>query len=393
MSRAFEAACRRARELVDEPYAEAAPGGSKRRRFLVLGDPQAPLERVLRALDAQGVLGEDGRLVPDAGLVSMGDHFDFRFEPATAQAAATAGRDGLAFLRWLADHPPEQVFILAGNHDLCRVMELGRESDESWARAREVATRIGKSPPPEELKEFRAAFPNVPTPGIVLADYATFSEAQRTLVRALLLARRMRLGLTGRLAAGAQVLLTHAGVTRRELGLLGADPGAGAEDVRRRLDALLEQALGEVEASWRAGKNQPLSLHPVNVTGVSGEEGGGLLNHRPANPAWPKLNAAWAWRAESPRRFEPSWLPRGLVQVAGHTGHGMCRRELHTWAERSPEGSVSLRTLRAGEASCSYSAGLEAPEPDSATLYLVDPEFSKAEPERMEFLWLDAVDA
>ena len=50
------------------------------------------------------------------------------------------GRDGSNVLRWLAEHPPDQVVILMGNHDAARVMELAFESDESFAGARALAT-------------------------------------------------------------------------------------------------------------------------------------------------------------------------------------------------------------------------------------------------------------
>ena len=44
---------------------------------VAMGDPQAPLPRVLEILDRNDLLGDDGRVHPRAAMVSMGDHFDW----------------------------------------------------------------------------------------------------------------------------------------------------------------------------------------------------------------------------------------------------------------------------------------------------------------------------
>src|SRR4030095_12074201 len=99
------------------------------RRHVAVGDPPASFETYLRILDRHERLGEDGRLRSDVSLLSIGDHFDYEGDIDTVR------RDGLRLLIWLAGPPDAQVVILAGNHDLCRVVELVRVSDPRFARA------------------------------------------------------------------------------------------------------------------------------------------------------------------------------------------------------------------------------------------------------------------
>src|SRR5580692_7043635 len=87
-------------------------------RTFVMGDPQAPFAKVLDVLDRHGAL-VGKHLADDVTLVSIGDHFDYDHKDP-----ATAGREGLALLHWLADHDRDRVHILFGNHDAARVMEL-----------------------------------------------------------------------------------------------------------------------------------------------------------------------------------------------------------------------------------------------------------------------------
>src|SRR5206468_12027829 len=94
---------------LQSPISKHAEAG---RRFFAIGDPQTTCEKFLTVLDRHGLLGDDGFLSNDARLLSIGDHFDFEGEPSRV------GREGLLILRWLAIHPPDQVSILAGNHDL-----------------------------------------------------------------------------------------------------------------------------------------------------------------------------------------------------------------------------------------------------------------------------------
>jgi hypothetical protein len=165
------------------------------------------------------LLGDDGMLAPDVRLISMGDHFDYDGE------RAEVGREGLAILRWLAEHPREQIPILAGNHDVCRVMELAPLDDRDFAEARVMAAELDAAKRraqdvAEREQAFFERFPSVPSPGIVMRDFLSHGEAQRSLVQSLLLAGRMTLALTAQLPDGREAILTHAAITRRELALL-----------------------------------------------------------------------------------------------------------------------------------------------------------------------------
>jgi hypothetical protein len=327
----------------------------------------------------------------------MGDHFDYKLEEG--MTVADAARQGEALLTWLASHPPDQVVLLGGNHDLARVMELAGISDAAWAEARALGHRVeeldAQSPVRAALAaEFHARFPDVPTADLARRDLQSFTVTQRSLVRALLLHGRMRLAAVGRLpGGGTEVLLTHAGVTQRELRMLGLSEGAGARQVAEALQQLLAEAVARVAAGWMAGGTAPLSLHPLNVTGRTRQEGGGLLHHRPALKASEK-DPDWCFRAESPRRFEPHALPPGLVQVAGHVSHRRCVTGLGHLvddASRAVE-RASVRTLSvAGQGGGSYRVGLHPPAEGAATLYLVDPSFSEFEETAFEWLTLGGV--
>src|ERR1700735_4755053 len=87
-------------------------------RTFVMGDPQAPFAKVLDVLDRHGAL-VGKRLADDVTLVSIGDHFDYDHKDP-----ATAGREGLALLHWLADHDRDRGHILFCKHDAARVMEI-----------------------------------------------------------------------------------------------------------------------------------------------------------------------------------------------------------------------------------------------------------------------------
>ncbi len=132
-----------------------------------------------------------------------------------------------------------------------------------------------------------------------------------------------------------------------------------------------------------AGRPAPLSLAPVHLAGERGREGGGLLYHRPG------LRAPGDERFDPsrPRRFEPAALPRGLTQVAGHTGHEKLLRELAPHADASakarPRGG--LRTLLAGE-TVRYLGGIHAPGAGEAALHLVDAELGAMPVEEIPLL-------
>lgn len=286
-------------------------------RVFALGDPQGPFAKVLEVLDRHRALAGD-RLAADVVLVSIGDHFDYDHkDPATARA------EGLRLLRWLASHDPAQVHLLLGNHDAARVMELATISDEEFAAARACSPA-----------DYAARFPDLPPQHVLARDYASFSAAQRELVRELLVAGRFHLALVAELG-GRTALLTHAGVTTRELALLGLPAAADAKTIAAALDAHLVLAV-------RRG-TEPLSLAPLHLAGAGGREGGGLLYHRPSNPA-----SGSTFDPERPRRFDPRTLPGGLLQVVGHSGHAKCVHELGAWCTDRARARAhgGIRTLK-----------------------------------------------
>ena len=272
-------------------------------RALAIGDPQTTLNRFLSALHKSGVLGADGRILDGVSLLSIGDHFDFK--PPAGQTVQDVGQEGIAILEWLESHPPAQARILMGNHDVCRVMELHRIDDDTFAQAQSC----------EDAAEFASRFPDIPTPGIARRDFSSFCVAQRTLIQRLLLSGRMKLAAVGITEDGQPILLTHAGITTRELSLLGLADERRPSVIAATLNAFLAQRLERVRQDWEAGRLVPLDLAPVHLPGVSGREGGGLLYHRPQE----RLEDEWA--RQGARRYHPSALPVGLLQACGHTQH------------------------------------------------------------------------
>lgn len=331
-------------------------------RAFVMGDPQAPFAKVLDVLGWHRALAGD-RLAPDVVLVSIGDHFDYDLRNPTV-----AAKEGLQLLRWLASHDPAQVVLLLGNHDASRVMEMARLTDEEFEAARKLARSIdetertagGAAAKERTRTEFSPAFPELPPPGVLGRDYASFTTEQRALVQQLLLAGRFRLACTGELPDGRTALLTHAGVTSRELGILGIDE-ADPHAVAAALHAQLTAAVDEVRTDWQRGVSAPLTLDPLHVTGGRGEEGGGLLYHRPSNPDQANADKAWSLAPTRPRRFDPRTLPAGVTQIAGHSGHAKCVHELGPWVAEAAKARKhgGIRTLRV------YAAG----RPESGPLH------------------------
>lgn len=349
-------------------------------RSLVMGDPQAPFAKVLEVLDRHGALDGD-RIAPDVVLVSIGDHFDYDLHNPAA-----AGREGLALLRWLASHDPAQVVLMLGNHDASRVMEMAQLTDDEFEAARTLARSIdetartaGDAAARQRTRdEFVPAFPELPPPGVLGRDYASFTTEQRVLVQELLLAGRFHLARTAELPDGRLALITHAGVTTRELGILGhgdRDP----RSIAVALEAQLRGAVDAVRADWQRGTNTPLSLEPLHVTGARGEEGGGLLYHRPSNPDHPQVDKAWALAPTRPRRFDPRTLPAGVTQIAGHSGHAKCVHELGPWVAESAKQRKhgGIRTLRVQGDRVSYDMGIAPRAEDAADLILVDGELRR----------------
>lgn len=361
------------------------------RRAVAIGDPQAHAHKLFAVLDHHGLLGDDGWLRDDVQLVSIGDHFDFG---TRAQGTTDAARvDGPRFLRWLCAHPAPQTTVLIGNHDTARVMELASASDDRFDAAAVLAGELValKETAPHEAQgrlrdEYMVGFPELPTLGLVHRDFSAFTEAQRALVQRELLDGRLRLAASARAADGFDVLLTHAGVTARELALLGLPDERDPRALAAALGARLTAAVGDVRTRWLAGETAALSLAPLHVPGATTAdglgalpEGGGMLYHRPSDPDRPGADRSWEREVTRPRRYHPRTLPAGLAQVAGHTGHPKCVAELVRWRDPAMEETLSgRRTLRVAGGQISYDLGIHAPGPTDAVLYLIDPSFHRA---------------
>ncbi|HVK75282.1 MAG TPA: hypothetical protein VM734_18255, partial [Kofleriaceae bacterium] len=358
------------------------------RRTVAIGDPQASARRVFGVLAHHDLLADDGRLRDDVQLISIGDHFDYgtRAQGTTAEAQL----DGRRVLRWLSAHDATQVVILAGNHDVARVMELAGATDARFAAGPDRAAYLAG------LDDYAATYPELPTPGVVHRDFSAYTEDQRALVAGLLLGGRLRLAATARLGGG-ELLLTHAGVTTRELGLLGIPDERRAGAIAAALEHHLAAAVDGVRPAWTAGRWTPLSLAPLHVPGAVGHdaldglpEGGGLLYHRPADPDRPGADRSWENERARPRRYHPKALPAGLRQVAGHTGHPKCVAELVRW--RDPdliEEPAGLRTLWVHGPAIRYELGVRPPTDGAAVLYMIDPSMYRAPSAALEVLELE----
>ncbi len=353
MDRIFRAA-ELARDLARAPRAAGPGDGIPRRSHVAVGDPQAPLETVLRVLEANGLLADDGRLRGDVALYSMGDHFDWG-GPEDVERAAN---DGLALLAWLASHPRDQVHLVLGNHDLARVGELAGFDDATFREARLLATDAYARHDEAAERALLARFPALPTAETAARDFAAFTVAQRDLVVALLRERRFRIAF----AFGRDVLLSHAGVTARDVGRRErgeSDAEAIAAELEERLDAALDR--------WNGGAFAIPGLH-VPGSAAHGE-GGGIFYHRPTSATLPPPNEETPANEETlaneqngptlGRRFDPRLLPRGITQVIGHIGDSKCRDLMPAWSRGAPEDGV-LRTLVTDGIDAEYARGTPA---------------------------------
>jgi hypothetical protein len=182
---------------------------------------------------------------------------------------------------------------------------------------------------------------------------------------------------------GRDVLLTHAAVTTRELARAKRPDERGAGAIAAMLDAHLATAVDAVRADWTRGVYTPLSLEPLHTAGSTGQEGSGLLYHRPANPDRPGVDKQWEFSEATPRRFDPRELPVGLSQVAGHTGHRKCLVELGDWPSEAARARShgGLRTLRHDGLDVTYDLGLlpRSPTPVGEVI-LVDGELRHVGP-------------
>jgi hypothetical protein len=363
-------------------------------RWVALGDPQARADAFFAVLDHHGLRAPAGGLADGVALLSVGDHFDFIGADPVAD-----GADGLRILSWLAAEG--RAILLLGNHDTARVQELVRQTDTGFAAARRLAAAVGAAGDDAAhaaAERFHARCPDLPTPGVVARDYATFREAQRELVMRLLLAGRFRLAAVGRLPGGREVLLSHAGVTQRELRLLGLGNCREATPIAAALNRFLHERVAAVRPAWERGNLLPLDLAPLHRAGVPRHEGGGLLYHRPANPdlaARPEADLAWELDHERPRRFDPRTLPPGLVQACGHVRHPTSLRELRPFCEPAAAQARAgcLRSLVVRGDAVTYAARLLEPAADAACLYLLDGEMARTPPADYEVLALEALSA
>lgn len=320
-------------------------------RIVAIGDPQAPFDTFLGILRHHGLMAEGTRLADDVHLVSMGDHFDW----GTRVDRARATSDGLRLLEWLASQAVEQVTLLAGNHDLGRVCELGAVDDATFAEAQRMADTIyvdGRSDPVRE-RDFLRAYPFAPTAELVARDYSTFRTAQRELVTELLRGRRLRLA-----HEHDGLLLLHAGVTKEDLSGIGVMPSSAAH-VARELNRLLDERVD----AWRSGS---LDLSPLHVPGTAARgEGRGVFYHRPSDPSGDKRE-----QFEGPprRRFDPRGLPEAFPQAIGHIRDKKCRELMPRWQDGMPARDGPLRSLRVVGQQVWYAHGCAA----DARLFLLD---------------------
>jgi hypothetical protein len=277
----------------------------ERRLRVAIGDPQADLSRFLAILDHHGLLTERGWLRPDVQLVSVGDHFDW----GKAHEREAVARSALQLVAWLAAHPPDQVVILAGNHDLGRVGELADFTDETFAEAQREADGLYAGDDTDEVREraFLGRFPQVPTVELVARDFSAFREEQRTWVTHLLREHRLRAAY----AAGPELLVLHAGVTREDLAVAGVAEEHSSD--AHRVAAALNQALEAAVDAWQGGRLIVPQLH--HPGSADHGEGRGIFYQRPSL----RPDEAERTRVTPRRRFDPRRLPAGLTQVVGHT--------------------------------------------------------------------------
>jgi len=347
-------ASRAARDLAASPRVETKPDGRVRSIRAAMGDPQAPLDRMLGILDRHALLGDDGLLKPEVMLVSMGDHFDW----GKPEDRDRASLDGLALFAWLAHHPCDQVVMLAGNHDLGRVGELAAFDDETFLSAHREGLRAYSPRDPEAERALIRKYPALPTAELAARDFSSFSVAQRELVLEALRAGR----LVAAHAHAADTLLLHAGVT---IDQVSGDAFAIA--------ATLNDALA---AAVRSYDGTPLRIPGFHEPGSAATgEGTGVFYHRPTSEPG-RL---------TPRRFDPRRIPRGLTQVIGHIGDEKCRELMAPWAKGEPADG-ELRTLVVEEDRVVYEAGIGK---GASRIVFTDGGMNRTDPSRYALLDLD----
>jgi hypothetical protein len=205
-----------------------------------------------------------------------------------------------------------------------------------------------------------------------------------------LLAGRFHLATVGALAHRTDVLISHAAITERELALLGLAGVYEPHAIAVALRDFLVTAIDRVRADWQRGIITPLDLAPLHLAGGHGQEGGGFLYHRPSNPAVGSL-----FDHARPRRFDPRTLPRGLTQIAGHSGHAKCVYELGEWVSAAARARKhgGVRTLIVDDDRVSYDLVTThdqpfplARGPAVAELVLVDGEMRRVAADEIDLL-------
>jgi len=351
--------------------AESAP--PPRTVRVAIGDPQADFTRFLAILDHRGLLGANGWLRPEVQLVSVGDHFDY----GKQSERETAALSGLQLVAWLAAHPADQAIILAGNHDLGRVGELAEFTEATFAQAQAEADRLYDGEDTDEARErdFLARYPEVPTVELVSRDFGNFREVQRTWVTHLLRERRLRVAY----AAGPDLLVLHAGVTREDLGTVGLSEARHTDAVA--VAEALNRALDEAVEGWKGGRLTIPGLHHPGRADYG--EGRGIFYHRPSL----RPDEAERTRVTPRRRFDPRRLPLGLTQVVGHTRDKRCRELLCLPGEVR---NGVLRHLVTDGHQVAYAHGTRVRTgPDEAVLLFTDGGMRECPTEAYELLDLD----
>lgn len=348
-------------------------------RRIVIGDPQASLDTFLGVLAHHNLLSAGGWLQPSARLTSVGDHFDWG-KPHERDAAAA---DGLALLSWLAAHDPEQVTLIAGNHDLGRVGELASFNEEQFLAAHQQGVLAYRGGDPERELEatFLADYPELPSAELAARDFAAFSVAQRDLVTELLLSGRLRLAA----AIGENALVCHAGITNNELAAL--EYSGESHDAHAVANAV-NTRLADAVSIWKGSGR--LKIESLHTPGDAHDgEGGGMLYHRPANQE--VTGQPETYQGPGRRRYDPRSLPLGLTQVIGHISDAKCRSLLGSWVTGEP-GPGSLRHLRSDGQEVVYQVG-EPPAISGprhlARLFFVDGGMSRVPLEHYQLLELE----
>ena len=294
-------------------------------------------------------------LAADVLLVSMGDHFDWGKREETPRATD----EGLALLAWLAHHEPNQVVIIAGNHDLGRVGELATFDDETFVRMRDEA-RIAYDT--KDDASFLARWPELPTAEVGARDFSCFRAQQRVLVAHLLQQHRFQLAF----APDDGHLFLHAGVTIPHLEKLGMDPKSTAQSMANALNRHFERAVDAWDPTTR------LSIPHLHTPGdkASGE-GGGILYHRAAFDRW---NA---------RRFDPRLLPLHVTQLIGHVRDQKSRTLLTpAWCKDEPAEDGPIRHLTTDGKNVHYAHGL--PDGKAQMIFLDGGMHHIADPKKYE---------